>query len=216
MLQMAFQLEARAKTRRSAINFRNILDSKHLLEVIVDANAAAVINLLIVIRMPRLMPSQSDFVDETRLLRTDQAFVDLLAVVMVNHVFLEMRFVAKDFSTERASNFVDDVRVAEMIFQDAFRRIVLVANVAGKQLGDDRVLQFDMTAAITLIQKRSLNYQLKYAFVLLPNSCVNFSAELAYDIGFPFHSFFSSGRQHIWFSFLFRFMEHLVHRVAME
>lgn len=114
------------------------------------------INLLIVIRMPRLMPSQSDFVDETRLLRTDQAFVDLLAVVMVNHVFLEMRFVAKDFSTERASNFVDDVSVAEMIFQDAFRRIVLVANVAGKQLGDDRVLQFDMTAAITLIQKRKV------------------------------------------------------------
>lgn len=70
--------------------------------------------------MPRLVSKESNFVDETRLIGANCAFVDFLAVVVVNHVLLEMSFVSENFSAESASDFIHDVRVAEMIFQDAF------------------------------------------------------------------------------------------------
>ena len=46
--------------------------------------------------------------------------MNLLFVIVVNHVLLEMRFIAENFPAKCARNLVDDVRVSEMILEDAF------------------------------------------------------------------------------------------------
>lgn len=69
--------------------------------------------------MPGLMPKKPDFVDESRLIRTNGAFVDFLAVVVVDHVLLEVSFVTENFAAESARDFVDNVRVTEVIFEHA-------------------------------------------------------------------------------------------------
>lgn len=74
-------------------------------------------NFLFVGCMPSLMTNESNLVDEPGLVGTDEAFVDLLAVVVINHVLLEVRLVAKNLSAECARDFTDHVSVAKMIFE---------------------------------------------------------------------------------------------------
>jgi hypothetical protein len=66
------------------------------------------------------MTNKPDFVDESRLIGADCTFVNLLTVVVINHVLLEMSFVSKHFSAERAGDLVHDVSVAEVILENAF------------------------------------------------------------------------------------------------
>lgn len=62
------------------------------------------------------MSHQSNLVDISWLVGTDEAFMDLLTLVMVNHVLLKVGLVSKDFPAVRASHFIDDVSVAEVVF----------------------------------------------------------------------------------------------------
>lgn len=80
--------------------------------------------------MFRLVPQQADFVDEPRLLGADEALVDLLAFIMIHHVLLQVRFVAKYFPAERARYFVNDMSVSDVIFENAFRGVIFVAGNA--------------------------------------------------------------------------------------
>lgn len=74
-------------------------------------------NFLFVGCMPRLMTNESNLVDETGLVGTDETFVDLFAVVVINHVLLEVRLVAENLPAECARDFTDNVSVAKMIFE---------------------------------------------------------------------------------------------------
>jgi hypothetical protein len=94
------------------------------------------------------MPLKTRFVDEPWLIWTDEALVDLLAVIVIDHVLLQMRLVAEDFPAERAGNFVDDVSVPEVIFEDALRGIGLVADVTAEDFFDLHVLQPHVSTAI--------------------------------------------------------------------
>lgn len=96
------------------------VDNRNLLKVVIDANVAVVINFLFVVCMSRLMPHESNFVDEPWLIWANEAFMDFFGVVVIDHVLLEMSFVAKDFPTESTSDFIDDVRVPEVIFEHRF------------------------------------------------------------------------------------------------
>lgn len=80
--------------------------------------------------MSRQMSKESNLVDESRLLWTHVALVDFLAFVVVNEMLFEVSFITKDFPAKRASDFIDHVSVAEVILEDALRRIAFVANVA--------------------------------------------------------------------------------------
>lgn len=105
-------------------------------------------NFLVALRVPRLMPHESDFVDESRHVRAYEALMDPLAVIMVHHVLLEMRFVAEDLPAVRAGDFVHHVSVADVILEDALRWISFVASVAGEHFRDLRVFQLDVPTAV--------------------------------------------------------------------
>lgn len=89
------------------------------LEIVIDANLAAVVNFLLVVDVSRLMSLKSDFVDESWLIGANCALVNFLAIVVVNHVFLQMRFVPENLVADDACDFVHDMRVSEVIFKNA-------------------------------------------------------------------------------------------------
>lgn len=116
-----------------------------------DANATVVHQSIgFLLGMLRLMPHQSSFIDESWLSWAKKAFVNLLALIVVHHVLLEMCFVAEDFSAERAWNFIDDVRVSDVIFQHTLGGVVFVAYVTRVNFSDLRVFQFDVSSDVTL------------------------------------------------------------------
>lgn len=75
------------------------------------------------------MPQQSDLVDEAWLLGTFQTLVNFLALVVINHVLLQMSLVAKDFPAKRASDLGDDMSVAKVILENTFRWVIFIADV---------------------------------------------------------------------------------------
>lgn len=155
---MTFELKAGAVMKHKIVNNFISIDLKlSLLEIIVDANVAAVIDF-IVVRMTSLMSHQSNLVDESWRVRADEAFMDFLTVVMVDHVLLEVSLVSKDFPAESAGHFIDDMSVAKVIFHDTFCRVILVANVAGKKLSQFGMFQLDVSPAVAVIEKLTLKF----------------------------------------------------------
>lgn len=62
------------------------------------------------------MTQQPDLVDKPGLFWAHVAFVDLLAFVVIDHVLLEVSLVAKNFPAKGAGDFINNVRVTNVIF----------------------------------------------------------------------------------------------------
>jgi hypothetical protein len=95
------------------------------------------------------MSDKTNFVDESRLLRANQAFVNLLTFVVIYHVLLQVSLVAKNLSTECARNFVYDMSVPYVVLEYTVGGIIFVANITRENFFQFSVLQFDVSTTVT-------------------------------------------------------------------
>lgn len=172
-------------------------------------------NFLVALRVPRLMPHESDFVDESRHVRAYEALMDPLAVIMVHHVLLEMRFVTEDLPAVRTGDFIHHVSVADVILEDALRWISFVASVAGEHFRDLRVLQLDVPTAVAKRMKMMLlmeenNKKNRNRGWNLPDGRVSLAAELTHDVRLFPRRFHVVGGENVFLRLFLRLVEHLV------